>query len=772
MTTADNDPLLAQLNPAQQAAVTYNDGPQLVIAGAGAGKTRVITYKIAYLIREGISPYNILALTFTNKAANEMKGRIARLVGEEAAQHISMGTFHSIFARILRREATAIGYTPSFTIYDDTDTHSLLRSIIRERGLDEKIYKPSAVAARLSLAKNNMVDHVAYNDNPSFFKYDSERHQPLIGSIYATYEERCKRANAIDFDNLLLLTYRLLHDNDTIRQKWEGRFQFILVDEYQDTNRAQHAVLHLLTRAQQHICVVGDDAQSIYAFRGANLENILLFRQTYPTARLFKLEQNYRSTQRIVKAANSLIAHNSRQIKKEVFSQNAIGDKLRLIKTASDMEEAQVVCREIRRLAQQDNVDNDAFAVLYRTNAQSRSFEDAFRKAALPYRIYGGISFYQRKEIKDVLAYFRLTINNDDEEALRRIINYPARGIGATTMERITTCAQQNNVSLWQVCADADGYHLPVHAGTRQRLRQFVALITSFREQLENTDAYVLGQDIIRRSGVYDDVYATHDEDSIVRQENITELGNALHGFVQIAREEGRSDETSLSAFLQEVSLQTDIESDSDKSKARVSLMTIHAAKGLEFPTVFIVGMEENIFPSARTTESLRDLEEERRLLYVAITRAARHCLLTCAKNRWRYGKMESYATSRFIQDIDSQYLDIDDGTSLHSKTYHSAAPSVPLSPRRNTSFSPRQVPVSSPKKRLIPLAKTASAKQEETSYNGLHAGMTIEHDMFGIGKVLSVKGAGYSARAMVEFRNMGVKQLILKFSKYTIVEE
>ncbi len=787
------------LNKDQLAAVEYNDGPMLVIAGAGSGKTRVITYKIAHLIQNGIKPWNILALTFTNKAANEMKERISQLVGDDNAHYINMGTFHSILGRILRIEAQWIGYTPDFTIYDEADSHSLIKTIIREKGIDDKVYKPSSVYARISLARNNMIDHVAYSNDLELYEYDKKARMPRISEIFTAYEQRCKLANAIDFDDLLLLTYRLFCSQEEVRRRWEERFKYILVDEYQDTNKVQHAVLRMLTRNSQHVCVVGDDAQSIYAFRGANLDNILLFSQTYPSAKLFKLEQNYRSTQLIVKAANSLISHNKRQISKDVFSENEKGEPITLKCAFSDTEEAAVVCNELRRLQQKEGLAYSQFAILYRTHAQSRSFEDTFRREGIPYRIYGGLSFYQRKEIKDIIAYYRLVVNPNDEEAFKRIINYPARGIGQTTLARITACALQSDVSHWQVCCSPDEYHLEVNASTKSKIGKFVELITSFRERLNSEDALSLGQDIITKSGIYADIFASSNDEDIARQENINEFGNALNDFVERMKEEDRAAEALLPNFLQEVSLQTDIDNDDDKDKSRVSLMTVHAAKGLEFMAVFIVGLEENLFPSQRALSSLREIEEERRLLYVAITRAEKHCIMTYAKNRWRYGKMEFFPPSRFLKEIDERYLNIEqtEEKSSHNMLFGSIRQRPFLSSRLQNSrpvasqfLADKEYKVTPPRQKepeidpfspsfhkkldaargAKPTKKVTLEGQKNSSPDGLKVGMVIEHQRFGRGTVIDLEGEGESLKATVKFVNMGTKQLLLKFAKYSVV--
>lgn len=650
--------LLNDLNEAQRAAVEYIDGPSLVIAGAGSGKTRVLTYKIAYLLSQGMKPWSIMALTFTNKAAREMKERIGKLVGNDLAQHLYMGTFHSIFSRILRAEAERIGFNNNFTIYDESDSRSLIKAIVKEMGLDDKKYKPAAVHAKISMAKNNLMSAAAYDSDAAIFEQNKRAQMPEVGKIFVAYVQRCKQANAMDFDDLLTLTYQLFREHEDIRHKYAARFDYVLVDEYQDTNHVQMSIVMQLCQEKQRVCAVGDDSQSIYSFRGANIDNILNYQRQFQGTRLFKLEQNYRSTQTIVEAANSLIKHNRNQIPKDVFSENAKGEKIQYKPAYSDKEEAAIVAKDVKRIRREDGCQYSDFAILYRTNAQSRSFEEEFRKQGIPYRIYGGLSFYQRKEIKDIIAYFRLVANPDDEEAIKRIINYPARGIGATTVLKIADCAHQNQVSFWEVIGAPERYGLAVTKGTMNKLETFRLLISSFIERAQTTDVYELGDAIIKESGISQDIMSGKDADDLARQENLEEFLSGMSAFVEERREEGRFDELFLQDYLQDVALLTDADSDGDKDEPRVSLMTVHAAKGLEFPTVFVVGLEENIFPSPLSAASLRELEEERRLLYVAITRAEKHCILTNAKNRWRYGKMEFDNPSRFIDEIDGKLID------------------------------------------------------------------------------------------------------------------
>lgn len=653
--------LLKDLNEAQRAAVEYIDGPSLVIAGAGSGKTRVLTYKIAYLLSQGMKPWSIMALTFTNKAAREMKERIGKLVGNDLAQHLYMGTFHSIFSRILRAEAEHIGFNNNFTIYDESDSRSLIKAIVKEMGLDDKKYKPAAVHAKISMAKNNLMSAAAYESDAAIFEQNKRAQMPEVGKIFAAYVQRCKQANAMDFDDLLTLTYQLFREHEDIRHKYAARFDYVLVDEYQDTNHVQMSIVMQLCQEKQRVCAVGDDSQSIYSFRGANIDNILNYQRQFQGTRLFKLEQNYRSTQTIVEAANSLIRHNRNQIPKDVFSENAKGEKIQYKPAYSDKEEAAIVAKDVKRIRREDGCQYSDFAILYRTNAQSRSFEEEFRKQGIPYRIYGGLSFYQRKEIKDIIAYFRLVANPDDEEAIKRIINYPARGIGATTVLKIADSAHQNQVSFWEVIGAPERYGLAVNKGTMNKLETFRLLISSFIERAQTTDVYELGDAIIKESGISQDIMSGKDADDLARQENLEEFLSGMSAFVEERREEGRFDELFLQDYLQDVALLTDADSDGDKDEPRVSLMTVHAAKGLEFPTVFVVGLEENIFPSPLSAASLRELEEERRLLYVAITRAEKHCILTNAKNRWRYGKMEFDNPSRFIDEIDGKLIDSQD---------------------------------------------------------------------------------------------------------------
>ncbi len=798
--------LLNDLNDAQRAAVEYIDGPSLVIAGAGSGKTRVLTYKIAYLLSQGMKPWSIMALTFTNKAAREMKERIGKLVGDDLAQHLYMGTFHSIFSRILRAEAEHIGFNNNFTIYDESDSRSLLKAIIKEMGLDDKTYKPAAVHARISMAKNNLVTAEAYDSDPAILEQNKRARMPAIGKIYVAYVQRCRQANAMDFDDLLMLTFQLFRDHEEIRQKYAGRFDYILVDEYQDTNHVQMSIVMQLCKEKLRVCAVGDDSQSIYSFRGANIDNILNYQKQLPGTQLFKLEQNYRSTQTIVEAANSLIHHNRNQIQKEVFSKNDKGEKIQYKPAYSDKEEALIVAKNIQRIKRQDDCGYDQFAILYRTNAQSRSFEEEFRKQGIPYRIYGGLSFYQRKEIKDIIAYFRLVANPDDEEAFKRIINYPARGIGATTLMKIADCAHQNQVSFWEVIGNVEYYGLNVNKGTQTKLENFRLLISSFIDRSHTLDVYELGDAIIRESRISEDIMSGKNADDLARQENLEEFLSGMQTFVAGCQEEGRMDEAYLTDYLQDVALLTDADSEGEKDEPRVSLMTIHAAKGLEFATVFVVGLEENIFPSPLAAISVRELEEERRLLYVAITRAEKHCILTNAKNRFRYGKMEFDNPSRFIDEIDASLIEGGEeapessfgggrssfGGYGSSSRYGSDGGYGGRMPwdRDRSGYgrdSQNSKPVASqfmadPKPefksvravnavhRIMGNTAGSSVSNASSAAGSLSEGCRIEHQRFGIGTVLKMEGTGENTKATVEFQNAGTKQLLLKFAKFTIL--
>lgn len=830
------DNILSQLNENQQFAVTYCDGPQLVIAGAGSGKTRVLTYKIAWLLKNvGLNPWNILALTFTNKAANEMKERIGGLVGNERARYLQMGTFHSVFARILRAESNHVGFTSNFTIYDEADSRSLIKNIVRQMGLDDKIYKPSTIHSVISMQKNRLWSAGQYAEDGELLERDRRRNMPEMYKIFRLYEQRLQQANAMDFDDLLVQTYRLLKKNEDIRQKYAERFKYVLVDEYQDTNYAQQQIVWLLTKENQHITVVGDDYQSIYAFRGANINNILSFSKIYDNAKMFKLEQNYRSTQNIVAAANSLMKHNRRQIEKEVFSKNSTGEKVNIIETISDKREASIVCRTIKDMIRTEGARYSDFAILYRTNAQSRLFEEEMRKPEIGlgehYRIYGGLSFYQRKEIKDIIAYFRLIVNPDDEEAFRRIINYPARGIGDTTVQKIIAAAQQHEVSLWEIVCNPVENELNVNRGVISKLTAFETLIRQFMDKLQTADAYALGKEIVEKAGIERDLAADKSPEGDSRRENVDSLMSGIAEFVQAQKEDDDAEHIHLADYLSTVSLMTDIDSDSEEdSKDKITLMTIHAAKGLEFNTVFVVGLEENIFPSLLSTDNPEAIEEERRLLYVAITRAEKHCYLTWTHSRWRYGKMDGFVNpSRFLNDIDTRFTKTTveggrfSGNSqntwaerdsfsdrLWSKDYEIDRPYTGYREFGNTYqrqsnrmqnsrpvagqfMADPQPKVTKPRKAegaVTPFSSSFERKlQQEGRWakvskaitNGgraltgqndvaLKEGNIIEHQRFGRGTVVKIEGAGENLKATVDFDSTGRKQLLLKFARYTIV--
>ncbi len=779
---------IEELNEGQRNAVLYNDGPSLVIAGAGSGKTRVLTYKIAYLLENGYQPWNILALTFTNKAAREMKERIARQVGPERARHLWMGTFHSMFLRILHVEAGHIGFTSQFTIYDTADSKSLIRSIIKEMGLDEKVYKPGMVQARISNAKNHLVSPAGYANNKEAYEGDRAAKVPALRDIYQRYWERCRQADAMDFDDLLFYTFLLFRDHPEVLARYQDQFRYILVDEYQDTNFAQHSIVLQLAKNHQHVCVVGDDAQSIYSFRGADIDNILYFTKVYPDTKVFKLEQNYRSTQTIVRAANSLIEKNQWQIRKEVFSEKEKGEAIGVYQAYSDVEEGDIVVNKIAELRREKRYAYSDFAILYRTNAQSRIFEEAMRKRSMPYRIYGGLSFYQRKEIKDVIAYFRLIVNPNDEEAFKRIINYPARGIGDTTVGKIIAAATGHNVSLWTVLCEPLAYGLNFNKGTVGKLQAFRELISAFITDAAEKNAYEIGADIIRQSGIINDVCQDNSPENLSRKENIEELVNGMSDFCAQRQEEGNPN-VLLGDFLSEVSLLTDQDSDKDGDDEKITLMTVHSAKGLEFKNVFVVGMEENLFPSSMVGDSPRALEEERRLFYVAITRAEEHCFLSYAKTRFRYGKMEFGSPSRFLKDIDVRFLRLPQDAGMFRRVEEEAAvfrrenargfapdkEDAPYGGKERVSVRPKQqiIAPTVPRnlKRVAPSANTASTSPSAgASANRVQQGQLIEHERFGLGEVLKVEGEGDNAKATIRFKNAGDKQLLLRFARFKVI--
>ena len=776
---------LNELNESQREAVLYNEGPSLVIAGAGSGKTRVLTYKIAYLLDNGYEPWSILALTFTNKAAREMKERIARQVGQERARYLWMGTFHSIFSRILRAEAEALGFTPNFTIYDAADSKSLVKTIVKEMNLDDKVYKPGMLQGRISNAKNHLVLPEAYAANAELIEADRAAKVPLLHEVYLRYWNRCRQSDAMDFDDLLLYTYLLFRTRPDICDKYAARFRYILVDEYQDTNFAQHSIVLQLTQKHQFVCVVGDDAQSIYSFRGANIDNILNFTRTYKDARLFKLEQNYRSTQTIVNAANSLIAKNRDQIQKEVFSEKDKGEPIGVFAAYSDVEEGEIVTNKIAQLHAKSGYAYHDFAILYRTNAQSRIFEEALRKRSIPYRIYGGLSFYQRKEVKDVVAYFRLAVNPHDEEAFKRVINYPARGIGNTTLGKLTEAAGRCEVSLWKVLCEPLSYGVELNKGTYTKLQGFRDLISEFVTLAREQDAYTLGMELVKRSGIMAEIYQDRSPENMSRQENIEELVNGMRDFCDGRQEEGNP-HVLLSDYLSEIALLTDQDEEQGEAQPKVTLMTIHSAKGLEFPNVFVVGLEENLFPSPLSSASYRALEEERRLFYVAVTRAEDHCYLSYAKSRFKYGKMEFCNPSRFLKDIDVRYLQVPQEELMGTRIEEKASRFRKEASRASYEREPRETgpsmfdggPMPEEPHRFVPPRTlrripdaSPSAAPAGPSAGGLSAGMWIEHERFGKGEVTRVEGNGDNCKATVQFQHAGVKQLLLKFARFKIID-
>ena len=804
-----------ELNESQLAAVMYNDGPSLVIAGAGSGKTRVLTYKVAHLMELGLEPWRILALTFTNKAAREMRERIGGRVGEHRARYLWMGTFHSMFLRILRSEAEHIGFAPNFTIYDQTDSRNLIKTIIKEMQLDDKVYKPNTIQCRISNAKNHLMTAQMYAADAIAVADDRQAKVPETREVYLRYQERCRQSGAMDFDDILLYTYLLFKNHPEVLARYASQFAYVLVDEYQDTNYAQHSIVWQLTKETQRVCVVGDDAQSIYSFRGANIDNILGFTRQYTGARIFKLEENYRSTQMIVGAANSLIEKNRDQIRKEVYSRQDVGTPLQVIEAYSDVEEGELIARRIVTLKRREALDYNHFAILYRTNAQSRIFEEALRKNGMPYRIYGGLSFYQRKEVKDVIAYFRLAVNPHDEEAFKRVINYPARGIGDTTVGKILAAASDNGVSLWSVIDDPVAYNLSVNKGTLTKLASFHSLISRFIEQSGKCDAYEMGRMIVQEAGIMADLMQDRTVEGVSRQENVQELMDGMHDFLKSRQEEG-NEAVWLPDFLSDVALLTDQDSEDDDT-AKVTLMTVHAAKGLEFDTVFVVGMEEQLFPSMMAYDSGRQMEEERRLLYVAITRAEKRCYLSYAKSRFRYGKVEYGMPSRFLKDIDKGYMELPESSapawggqdlwgsqnsrstlgssstwgSRNSQGFQgtqgsrSYQQSSQQSARNVQDSQPttRYQSVSVPKKTIIPTptVNTAggsaprrlvspTAVQGASHVAQLAPGQFIEHERFGVGEVLKVEGTGENTKAHIRFKNAGEKQLLLKFARFRVL--
>lgn len=774
------DNLLQQLNPQQREAVEYNEGPSLIIAGAGSGKTRVLTYKIAYLLKIGYPPPSILALTFTNKAAREMKERIAQLIGWQHARYLWMGTFHSVFSRILRTEAEKIGFTSSFTIFDSADSRNLIKTIIKQFQLDDKVYKPARVQATISNAKNALISPQMYAQNRELIEYDQRSKTPVLKDIYREYCNRLKASNTMDFDDLLFFTNVLFRDHPDVLKSYQERFQFILVDEYQDTNFAQYLVIKQLADAHHRVCVVGDDAQSIYSFRGANIDNILKFKDIYPEAKIFKLEQNYRSTQNIVNAANSLIRQNKEQIQKTVFSEKDEGEKIEVNSAYSDFEEGVIVSNKIWDLRREKNEPYSDFVILYRTNAQSRIFEEALRKKNIPYRIYGGLSFYQRKEIKDVIAYFRMVVNPYDEEAFKRIINFPARGIGKTTLDKIADAARMQNISLWEVIENPLEYNLNINAGTAKKLTGFRELIESFIAQLNELNAYELASAIVKQSGIASDAYQDQTPEGMSRQENLQELLGGIHEFCETRQEEGVGN-IGLMDFLSEVSLLSDQDTDKEADKEKVTMMTIHAAKGLEFKNVFVVGLEEDLFPSAMAKNEFRGLEEERRLFYVAITRAEEYCMLTYAKSRFRNGQINACNPSRFLKDIDETFLSISGSVVLTNRfdTYADKTENaffqnkIQKNDNNDVTKNNRNTFNKYEDNNIRPNfvnVKNATPKSSSAVVSEVQAGNIIKHERFGIGKVISVSGDPESRKATVEFENSGTKQLLLKFARFDVI--
>ena len=770
-----------ELNPSQCDAVLYTEGDSMVIAGAGSGKTRVLTYKIAHLLEEGVEPWSILALTFTNKAAGEMKQRIAARVGENRARYLWMGTFHSIFSRILRAESALIGYTSNFTIYDQQDSQNLIKSIVKEMQLDDKTYKPSVVQNRISNAKNRLITASGYVQNADIYKHDQFKRIPMVGKIYERYEQRCRQSDAMDFDDLLLNTFILFRDHPDVQERYGTSFKYILVDEYQDTNYAQHCIVWQLTRHGARVCVVGDDAQSIYSFRGANLDNMLKFSKLYPDSKLFKLEQNYRSTQTIVEAAGSLICKNHAQIPKKVFSENEQGDKIKVLCAHSDLEESEMVANRLLDLHTFKDVPWREMAILYRTNAQSRPLEEALRKRGLPYKIYGGLSFYQRKEIKDVIAYFRMSVNPNDEEAFKRIINYPARGIGQTTIGKILSAAMDSGVSLWTVLCNPSEYSLDVNSGTASRLSAFKTMLESFMADASVKDAQQLSERIIEETGIMRELQADTTVEGIGRKENVEEL---LANIAQLCleRKEERDEKFLMTDYLSEVSLMTDQDNETEDDLEKVTLMTVHAAKGLEFDAVFIVGLEENLFPSDMSGDSEREIEEERRLMYVAMTRARKYLTLLFAKTRFKYGSVDFCTPSRFLKDIDTKYLNMpSEGikSSWNSRSY-ADEDSKPVFQRREYSSTPtfqakKKLEIEQPVRKPWQQGKfqvvTESMLKEAAPVQTLNVGNVIEHERFGIGSVLEVEGSGDNTKARIKFLNVGEKTLLLKFARYKLLK-
>jgi|TARA_X000001036_G_scaffold144408_1_gene137256 DNA helicase-2/ATP-dependent DNA helicase PcrA len=741
---------LSQLNESQKLPTVHKNGPVMVIAGAGSGKTRVLTYRIAYLMEMGVDPFSILALTFTNKAAKEMKERIGLIVGETNAKSLWMGTFHSIFARILRSEAEYLGYSSNFSIYDTQDSERLISSIIKELKLDKDLYKHRNIRNRISSLKNNLVTVKAYLNNPELVQQDKESRKPMFGKIYQTYVNRCFKASAMDFDDLLLKTNELLNRFPEVLAKYQQRFKYIHVDEYQDTNHSQYLIVKALADKFENICVVGDDAQSIYGFRGANIENILSFQKDYPNSSVYRLEQNYRSTQNIVNAANSVISNNLNKLEKKVWTENEIGEKIELSETPTDSEEGRFVASSIFEAKHNLQLQNDQFAVLYRTNAQSRSIEDALRRKNIPFQIYGGLSFYQRKEIKDILAYLRLIINSKDDESLKRVINYPGRGIGLTTLEKIQIYSNENNLTLFEVLENINNYEINVNKGTKEKLFDFFSMIKSFQISNENLNALEILNEVLKRVGIVNLLKNEGTPEAISRIENIEELINAVQDFIE-GQKEIVDSSGSLSEFLEDVALITDLDKEVDNTKPKVSLMTIHLAKGLEFSHVYIVGLEEDLFPSALSSTTRSDLEEERRLFYVALTRAMKKVTISYSKTRYRWGKLNDCEPSRFISEIEEKYI-----KSIKSNFIN----------RNFNKLKSNKLRFEIPERKK-PLKSVSGNSTLNSSYIDINQGDIIIHNRFGKGQVISTEGSGGDKKAEVLFKTSGTKKILLKFAKY-----
>lgn len=763
---------LNKLDEVQRLAVEYIDGPSLVIAGAGAGKTRVLTSKIAYLIDNGINPWNILALTFTNKAAKEMRERIAVIVGDKCAGYLNMGTFHSVFSKILRKEAPLLGYTPNYTIYDRTDSTNLIKTIVKQMGLDVKIYKPSAVLSRISWAKNRMKQAGEYANDTQIRNSDASNNMPAIGSIYLAYQERLKTSDSMDFDDLLVQMYVLLTTHEEIRQKYARKFEFVLVDEYQDTNKTQAKILWLLTREREKLCVVGDDAQSIYAFRGADIENILGYTTVFPESRLFKLERNYRSTQNIVSAANCVIEHNRNRIPKNIYSLAPEGSKIKIYGALNDIEEADIITRNIKRINVDSRCRYNEIAILYRKNSQSRVIEESLRKSGIPYRVYGGLSFYERKEIKDTLAYFRLVVNHNDDEAFRRVVNYPARGIGKTTLEKIVSVATKYGCSLWNAVKRYTASEIGLSAATYSRICKFESMIDGFAEKLSETDAYSLGEEIIEKSGTKNEVFS--DSSDISRKENIDELMTALKGFVDRQTGEYENEKATLTDYLAEVSLLTDADKndDADKNEEKITLMTIHSAKGLEFDCVMIAGAEDEIIPGGQTFYNPKEIEEERRLFYVAITRAKKYCYISYAHVRFAYGSYTESEPSRFVKEINPVYVDC---MKTGQERKFPGSPSIGFhESNRNAhdfingnNWKKVSTNFTVADREAVPVL-SATTKDNET----IKKGSVVTHTRFGKGVVMNMSDAGDTVKVRIDFHDVGQKDLLLKFAPLTVLKK